>query len=262
MSSKINLDNITIVLNRPRYPENIGAAARAIRNMGIASLIVVEPRNYDLEKILKLATHESREIVESIEIFPTLPAALESFSYVVGTTARIGTRRHAMNSPEKMAQKLIPISSENRIAIIFGPEDRGLTNEDIRNCHVIVNIPTAQFSSLNLAQSVMIICYELHKASLEDLKGQLVPRLANRHELDGMYSQMKKILVQISFINPDNPEYWLDNFRRFFSRLPLRAKEVRLIRGICRQINWHGNHCYQQGLKAREDDAIISYRDP
>jgi tRNA/rRNA methyltransferase len=256
MISKINLDNISIVLNRPRYPENIGAAARAIRNMGIGSLIVVDPRTYDVEKILKLATHESRKIVEAIRIFPNLPAALKLFSYVVGTTARMGNRRHAMNSPEKMSQKLIPISYENRIAIVFGPEDRGLTNEDIRNCHLLVNIPTAQFSSLNLAQSVMVICYELHKASMEEPEKHFVPRLANRHELDGMYSQMKEILIKISFINPDNPEYWLDNFRRFFSRLPLRAKEVSLIRGICRQINWYGKYCYEQGLKVRKRISV------
>jgi tRNA/rRNA methyltransferase len=172
----------------------------------------------------------------------------------VGTTARLGSRRQVIQSPSQLAKHLVTISQDNQIGILFGPEDRGLTNEDIRNCHVLVNIPTDEFSSLNLAQAVMVVCYELFKVSIEKSFG-FTPRLATHHELEGMYEQLKEILVRINFLNPENPEYWLNNIRLFFSRLPLRAKEVNIVRGICRQINWYGKKCYEEGFKSGRSDS-------
>ena len=253
MPEKINIDNIGIILMRPRYPENIGAAARAIRNMGIGKLSVVQPHNYDMEKILKMATHAARDVVEKIGIYDDLDSALSQFQYIVGTTARLGSRRQVIQSPSRLAEHLVSISQYNQIGILFGPEDRGLTNEDVWNCNVLLNIPTSSFSSLNLAQAVMVVCYELFKTSIEKTSG-FTPRLASHHELEGMYEQLKEILVRISFLNPENPEYWLNNIRQFFARLPLRAKEVKLVRGICRQIIWYGKKCYEEGLKSGRSD--------
>lgn len=251
--AKINLDNISIVLNRPRFPENIGASARAMRNMGIGRLIVVEPENLDLNRIRMMATHAASDTVRQMKVTDNLKAALADFQYVVGTTARLGGQRLVIGSPGKLADHLVPISRNNRVAIVFGSEDRGLTNADIRLCHALVTIPTSDFSSLNLAQAVMILCYELANANREEGE-TFVPRLAGRHELDGMYEQVKEILVRISYINPENPDYWMGKLRHFFSRLQLRAKEVSVIRGICRQINWYGNKCYQDGIRAVEDN--------
>jgi tRNA/rRNA methyltransferase len=251
MSAKLNLQNIAIVLTGTRYPENIGAAARAMLNMGIERLILVDPQNYDLARINKMATHAASVVVEKLEVYNTLKEALADYNYVVGTTARLGGQRKVVSSPAKLAHKLVPLSDQNRIAILFGPEDRGLSNVDIRSCHILVNIPTAEFSSLNLAQAVMVVCYELFRFSL-DKHGEFAPRLANQHELDAMYDQLKEILVRISFINPDNPDYFLNNLRHFFSRLQLRAKEVQIIRGLCRQVNWYGEKRYKDGLKEKE----------
>ncbi len=250
MSGKINLDNIAIVLQQPRYPENIGSAARAVSNMGVGRLYVVEPENYDLVKINKLATHAAADVVAGIRKFPDLKDALAEFNYVVGTTARRGGQRPVLNFPEVMAEKLVPLSQDNRIAIVFGPEDRGLTNEDLRLCHHLVHIPTAEFSSINLAQSVMIISYELFKATLGEVS-EFSPRLATRHELDGMYDQVKDILVRINYINPENPDYWMNKIRRLLTRMQLRAREVSIIRGICRQINWYARKNYEDGKQAR-----------
>lgn len=251
MPERIDLEHISIVLQKPRYPENIGAVARAMCNMGIRHLSVVNPEQCDLTRILKMATHVAFDIVEQMEVFQDLQTALSSAQYVVGTTARLGRQRQVIRSPAKLAEKLVPISRENRIAVVFGPEDRGLTNEDLRLCHALVNIPTAEFSSLNLAQAVMVVCYELFQAGEEEAHGH-VPRLATRHELEGMYEQLKDVLVRISFINPENPDYWMNNLRRFFDRLPLRAREVSIIRGICRQIDWYAGKNYQDGLKAKD----------
>ncbi len=252
-SEQIILDHVEIILQRPRYPENIGAVARAVRNMGIGQLVVVNPENCDLTRILKMATHVASDVVEEMKVFEDLKDAVAPYQYIVGTTARLGGERKTVFSPPEMAKILVPISRENRIAILFGPEDRGLTNEDIRLCHALVNIPTAEFSSLNLAQAVMILCYELFKASLGSGRKK-VPRLAERHELEGMYKQLQEILIRVDFIKPDNPDYWMNNMRRFFNRLPLRAKEVRIIRGICRQIDWYSKKCYKDGKENKKPD--------
>ena len=260
MSKTINRDNITIVLHQPRHPENIGSVARAMCNMGFSRLVVIDPPNFDLNKILKLATHAASHVVDKISICTDLKDALSHFNYVVGTTARLGGQRQVVNNPSRLVQKLVPISVENRIAILFGPEDKGLSNEDIRYCHALVNIPTAEFTSLNLAQAVMIICYEIFIAGLEK-NTEFTPRLASRHELDGMYDQLKDILVRISYINPENPDYWVNNLRRFFSRLQLRAKEVGIIRGICRQIDWYGKKCYEDGKNIRQNHATREHKE-
>ncbi len=246
--TSVCLDNITIVLHKPRTPENIGAAARALRNMGVRRLMVVAPSHYDLVKVMKLATHAASEVVEGIEIFATLEEALASFRYVVGSTARLGGQRQIVYSPEGLAQRLLPISANNRIAIVFGPEDRGLTNAELRLCQDIVNIPTAEFASLNLAQAVLVICYELLKAR-KDEPPRFTPRLARRHELEGMYAQLSDVLTKISFINGDNPEYQMGKLRQFFTRLELRARDVQIIRGLCRQVLWYGQKCFRDGRR-------------
>lgn len=246
MTTAICLENISIVLHRPRYPENIGAAARAMCNMGLSDLVVVSPGNFDLERVNTLATHAARSLVAKIRRFTDLEEALSPFGYVVGTTARLGGQRDSLMTPESLAAHLVPISQKNRVAVVFGPEDRGLTNADLRLCHCLLNIPTADFSSLNLAQAVMVVGYALFTVARRPARTQS-PRLAQRHELDGMYAQLREILVRINYINPENPDYWMHKLRQFFTRLELRAREVSIIRGIIRQVNWYGKKQYDEG---------------
>jgi len=122
------------------------------------------------------------------------------------------------------------------------------SNEDIRFCDALVNIPTADFSSINLAQAVMIVCYEIFNAGCAESQ-DFVPSLATSHELEGMYDQLKDILVRISYINNENPDYWMNKLRNFFSRLQLQAREISVIRGICRQIDWYGKKCFNDGQR-------------
>ena len=252
MSTRIRRSNIAVVLNKPRIPENIGSAARAMCNMGIRDLILVDPRDCDLSRILKTATHAAGDVVEQMTVLETLPEALAPFNFVVGTTARLGGQREGILSPAQVAERLIPISQSNRNALVFGPEDRGLTNAELRLCHWLVTIPTADFSSLNLAQAVLVLCHEIFGAGREAPAAH-VPRLANRHELDGMYAQVKEILTRIHFVNPENPDYWMHKIRQFFTRMQLSAKEVSIIRGICRQLNWYARKRYEDGRRDRED---------
>jgi len=156
-----------------------------------------------------------------------------------------------MADARHLAQDLIPITQKNRVAILFGPEDRGLSNEQLRYCQKIVSINTASFSSLNLAHAVMIVCYEIFMASGERETPSL-PRLANSFELEGMYGHLREVLMKIGFLNPQNPEHWMMNIRRFLSRLPLRAREVKVIRGVCRQIDWYTEQVEKKGKKNTE----------
>jgi tRNA/rRNA methyltransferase len=249
MPENICRANVRFVLHRPRFPENIGAAARAMRNMGFGRLTLVQPENYVAERVHRMATHVARDVVDGIAHCDSLAEALDDCQYVVGTTARLGGERQVVSTPEAAARRLVSISRINQVAVLFGPEDRGLTNEELRTCHALVNIPTADFASLNLAQAVMVMCYALFTAEDDHSPGEsFVPRLATRHELDGMFDQLRDILVRISYINPENPDYWLNRLRHFFTRLQLRAREVSIIRGICRQVDWYARENYAAGL--------------
>lgn len=235
---RADLDNIAIVLVQPQIPENIGATARAMHNMGVGRLVLVEPKNCDLSRVLKTATGSSIDLIEQMEVFEDLREALAPYHHIVGTTARTGALRPTMSQPRTLARNLIPISQNNLVAVLFGPEDRGLSNDQLRHCQTITTIPTAAFSSLNLAQAVIIVCYELFLAT-RNPEAEVTPRLANSFELEGMYEHLKEVLLKIGFIDPQNPDHWIGNIRRFLSRLPLRAREVRIIRGVCRQIDWY-----------------------
>ena len=241
MTSQVALENVGIVLVQPQIPENIGAVARAMNNMGLDRLVVVDPKNLDPERMNKTATGSSTKVLEGMEIYKNLREALTPFQYLIGTTARIGASRPALAQPRSLARKLIPISRDNLVAILFGPEDRGLSNDQLRFCHTIATVPTASFSSLNLAQAVMIVSYELFLATDRAPQDTPLPRLANSFELEGMYDHLRAMLSKIGFLDPQNPEHWLLNIRRFLARVPLRAREVRIIRGICRQMDWYAS---------------------
>ncbi len=247
---KINLDNIAIVLNEPHYPENIGAAVRAAKNMGISRFLVVNPADCDLRRILKMATHHAEDLVLGMEVHEQLEEALKPFQYVVGSTARTGSRRQSVKNPRQLALELVNISRKNRVALLFGSEASGLANEHLRFCDALVTIPTAGFSSINMAQAVMIMVYEIFTASSEKKEG-FTPRLATHGELEAMYVHLKDTLTKINFINPENPDYWIASVRRFFSRMKLRGRDIHLIRGICRQIDWY---CFKRTAKAPQEE--------
>jgi len=234
------LDHVALVLSQPKYPENIGAAARIARNMGISRLIIVKDEPPDREKMLKMATHEASGLIDRMEQYESLTRALAPFSCVVGTTSRQGRKRRIENTPRKIISTLLPLLQNNRVALLFGPEDRGLTNYDLKYCQLTVTIPSTDFSSLNLAQAVGILCYELYCGTLlDDEKQQSLPKLASTQELEGMYDHVEKLLNTIGFLKTADSAYWMRNIRSFLGRIGLRAKEARIIRGFCRQFLWY-----------------------
>jgi tRNA/rRNA methyltransferase len=236
-SAKVRLERVAIVLFRLQLAENIGAVARAACNMGINRLVLVQPLDLNRERMAMMATGLSVRLLESMKIYDDLGQALAPFQYIVGTTARLGGVRNVFHSPREMATRLVEISAENEVALVFGPENWGLTNEELPFCHALVTIPTGECSSLNLAQAVMVMAYELFTAA--SAKPHFVPRLANSRELETMYAMLQETLLKINFISHQNPEHWMFNVRRLFARHGLRAREARVIKGICRQIDWY-----------------------
>ena len=230
------LSQIAIVLVRPKIPENIGAAARIAWNMGITRLILVKDSLPEREPMAKMATHKAVHLIDNLEIHQSLAEALADFTVVVGTTARRGRQRFVTQTPREMVETLLPQLPNNQVAIIFGPEDTGLTNDDLKYCQMASAIPTADFSSLNLAQAVAIHCYELHYGIIHASKDMtLAPQLASSFELESMYSYLEKSLFTIDFMGDISHSYWMGNIRNFFSRIRLTSKDANIIRGISKK---------------------------
>lgn len=241
---KAKTKNISIVLYKPKYAGNVGAVARAAKNMGIHNIIVAEAQAFDQEEMRQRSTHLAADVLESIRYVPDIEEALGCFNYIVGTTARLGKARGPFLSPRTVASEVAVISQKNNVALLFGPEDTGLANEQLRLCHSVVTIPTSrEFTSLNLSHAVMILCYEIFVASSPaDSTKETPPKLARSEELEGMYGQIKTLLDEIGFLNRENPDYWMMHVRRFFNRAGVLSREVKMIRGICRQLQWYAHH--------------------
>lgn len=241
---KTKTKNITVVLHKPKYAGNIGAVARAAKNMGIHNIMVVGPESYNREEMQQRSTHLAADVLDQIRYCENIEEALGGFNYIVGTTARLGKARGPFMSPRAAAQDLADISRKNKVALLFGPEDTGLANEELRLCHMVVTIPTSrEFTSLNLSHAVMILCYEIFIASSGAAgKEEATPKLALSSELEGMYGQIKTLLADIGFLNPENPDYWMMHIRRFFARSGILSREVKIVRGICRQLQWYARH--------------------
>ncbi len=225
----------------PQKCENIGAAARAMANMGLGRLHLVRPRTLNWELIKTTATCHAGRILDEISIHQELDEALEPYGLVVGTTARIGNRRGPFYSPRQLAPELLaPAGSEPiATAIVFGPERMGLATEDMRRCQKVLRIPTdgPETSSLNLAQAVLLIGYELIVAAGgEAAAPKITP--ASQRDLNNMYDDLSELLVQVGFLPADNAPHWLMNIKKIFNRSLLTHGECNLWRGVCRQLRW------------------------
>jgi tRNA/rRNA methyltransferase len=237
MHGKAAPDSISVILVRPRFPENIGSVARAMKNMGLGRLVLVNGCSPLHGNAYKLASG-AEEILERAEEVPTLREAVNDMGCVVGMTCRKGEGRSPVLSPKELVEKLVPLTQGNTIGLAFGSEKEGLTNEELSLCHLYVRIPSADtFPSLNLAQSVMVVCYELFNAS----NAVTVPpsRVAPAGDLERMFEHMEKTLVDIGYLNPKHPQPIMRVLRSLFGRSHLNEREVRILRGIWSQVDWH-----------------------
>jgi tRNA/rRNA methyltransferase len=235
MKGKMNLDSISILLVRPKFHENIGSVARAMKNMGLSRLIVVNGCSPLHPNAYKLASG-AEDILERAEEFFTLREAISEMGCVVGTTSRGGKERHPLLTPETLAKKLIPLSLKNSIGLAFGSEKEGLTSDELFLCHLYVRIPSMEsFPSLNLAQAVMVVCYELFQASLEIPKQPI--QLAQAEQLERMFEHMEKTLIQIGFLDSNHPKRIIRVLRKLFGRSQMDEREVQILQGIWSQMD-------------------------
>jgi tRNA/rRNA methyltransferase len=237
-----SLNNIVIVLTRPKFPENIGAAARSVANMGLGGLRVVAPERAWPEPMARLATEAGAAVLARMRSFDDLAAALSDCTLALATTARQGRRRGRLTTPRQAAAQAVAAAVQGRVALVFGPEDKGLNTEDVDLCGLSVCIPTAQASSLNLAQAVMVLAYELRLAALEQ-GGQAAgpgirPQPATHEELEGLKGHLKQALVAVGSIPASNPDHFFRPFKAPLERGGITAREVRAWRGLARQILW------------------------
>jgi len=235
--SKISLDSVSILLVRPRYPENIGSVARAMKNTGLHKLIVVDGSSPLHRDAYRLASG-AEDILERAEEFPTLREAISEMGCVVGMTSRAGKERSPLLTPRNMAEKLISISENNSIGLAFGSEREGLTNEELSLCHHYVRIPSADaFPSLNLAQAVMVLCYELFQSSMTIQEE--TPPLASSDRLERMFEHMERTLVAIGFLDVEHPERIMRVLRKIFGRSQMDEREVQILQGIWSKVDWY-----------------------
>lgn len=233
------LDRFSFVLLHPKEPGNVGAVARALKNMGFADLRLVAPCGHTSREAIAMAVH-GRDVLEHARVFDTLAAAIADCTLTAGTTCRTGLYRSHAKPVRAAAQDLIGASASNQIAIIFGPEDTGLSNEELKQCHRLVTIPSSPgYPSLNLAQAVMIVGYELMLASTVEI-AKATPEYASATEVDTMLNRMAEALAAIGFLPDDNRDRIMFAIRAMLGRSGIMPRELDILNGIASQIRWFG----------------------
>ena len=235
-AARTSLDRIRIVLVEPAEPGNIGAVARAMKNMGLSRLYLVAPSDFRSGDARKMA-HGSADILYGATVTKTLKDALSGAALAVGTTHRKRRQFDLFYSPGHVARRLICLPEGAEGALVFGPEGRGLTNAELALCQMVGSIPTAHsYPSLNLAQAALVFAYELYQAALNPADvPPLIP--APFEEIEAMYCHISSALDKLGFVSRHRPETFMRSIRRLFGRIPLEHRDVATVHKIFRQID-------------------------
>jgi tRNA/rRNA methyltransferase len=231
-------DRFAFILFKPKASGNIGAAARALKNMGFADLRLAAPHKRNPIAERAMAVH-GRDVLEGAPVFPDLASAVADCGTVVGTTRRTGLYRSAAKPIREAAPELIRQSAANRVALVFGPEDFGLTNRELKLCQRLVTIPAAaDYPSLNLAQAVILVAYELMMAAGAASAAPEPLALASAAAVEAMLARMAQALIAIGFLPADNPDHIMFALRAILGRSGVTPRELDILSGIATQINW------------------------
>jgi len=235
MTSESLSDRIKIVLIDTSHPGNIGAAARAMKTMQLGRLALVTPNDYPSAEATSRASGAD-DVLARAQVCETVEEAIADCQLVLGTSARLRSLRWPQLNPRESAERVAQEAGEGSIAILFGRERTGLTNEELALCHFLVNIPAnPEYSSLNIAAAVQIISYELMmqgrvepQTQVEEL-GELPVEQA---EMERLYGHFESALVDLDFLDPENPKHLMLRLRRLFNRVRMTRNEVNIMRGI------------------------------
>ena len=229
------LNSVKVVLVGTTHPGNIGAAARAIKNMGIFNLALVKPKEFPSD-IAIYRSKAAKDILENAEIYETLKDAIAGCKLIVGTSARARSVPWPVFNPRDAAEEMRKISKQGNVAIVFGREDRGLTNDELGLCNFHVHIPSdPKYSSLNLSQAVQILAYEIRLAYSRDEMISEVKwdvDLANNEQTERLIDHMEELMQDVEFYDVENPRKLLLRVRRFFKRSKIDVMEANIFRGL------------------------------
>lgn len=233
------LDNIRVVLVNTSHPGNIGGAARAMKNMGLSRLVLVDPRDFPSPEAEARASGAS-DVLENAQVVATLEEALVGCTVVLGTSARDRSLPWPLVDPRECGEKVIDEAGQGKqIALVFGREHAGLTNDELQRCHFHVHIPSnPDFSSLNLAAAVQVLGYEVRMAWLAGNRppaaaaADKTEELATSDEMERFYGHLQDTLVDIAFLDPEKPRHLMARLRRLFGRSAVNKSEMSILRGI------------------------------
>ncbi|EJL7016036.1 tRNA (cytosine(32)/uridine(32)-2'-O)-methyltransferase TrmJ [Vibrio cholerae] len=230
------LERVKVVLVGTTHSGNIGSAARAMKVMGLSQMVLVDPQCQVDAQAIALAAGAS-EIALNAQIYPTLEAAVADCGLVVGTSARSRTLEWPMLEPRECGEKLISEANQHSVAMVFGRERTGLTNEELQLCHYHVCVPAnPEYSSLNLAMAVQLLSYEVRMAYLalqqSSQSSTLQEEYPRHQELERFYAHLEQVIMQTEFISAQQPGQVMNKLRRMFTRARPEAQEINILRGI------------------------------
>ena len=259
-----HLSHVRIVMVNTTLPANIGSALRAMKTMGLSKLVLVSPKTYPHPDINALAAGAT-DLIDQIEIVETLEDAIKDCHIVFGTSARSRTIPWPLLDARPAAEKSLKavIDDKQQVAVIFGREDRGLTNEELAlaNFHVTIPVNT-DYGVLNVAQAIQIICYEMRMAAMDKMGKEVNPEatmhvtetedmqwdepLVTHEQMEQFYPHIEKMLAEIEFLDPKNPRLLPLRLRRLFGRIQLDRMEYHLLRGIFTRVQALNNGTWKQ----------------
>jgi TrmH family RNA methyltransferase len=230
---------IRIVLTETTHPGNIGASARAMKTMGLSELVLVAPKEFPCAEATARASGAD-DVLAAARTVATLAEAISDCAYVVGASARLRSLQWPTIDPRVCAQRLWEHLPTGPVAVVFGPEHSGLTNDDLARCHELVNIPAnPEYSSLNLAMAVQVVCYELLMADpgrivgkpvVDEERRDALPATAD--EIEAFHGHLEQVMSSSGFLNPSHPRQLKLRLRRLFNRARLDQTEVNILRGF------------------------------
>ena len=226
---------LVVVLHRPQDLVNIASVIRVMKNFALRDLRLVAPAEYDAYRVEGIA-HKTGDVLKRVVVFDALDQALADCHHVVGFTARQRSAKRNAQRPREAAGEVLAVSEATLVALVFGPEDKGLTNDELDRCHRIVTIPTsADYASLNLAQAVAVMAYELFLVrGTPPLKSpRRAAEPATQEQLERLFADAHQALEAIDFFKTRNPEPIMRTVREVLHRTPLDAREVELARAMC-----------------------------
>lgn len=232
--------DIRIILVETSHPGNIGAAARAMKTMGLTELVLVNPKDYPCVEATARAAGAD-DVLAHARVVNNLPAALEDCQLVFGATARLRSLRWPVVTAREAASMAIQERRASKVAVVFGRERSGLTNEELALCQKLLNIPVnPAFSSLNISAAVQVVCYELRIAALGDVvqaPERAEEEYASAGMIDSFHEQLERDLVEIGFLDQANPRQLPLKLRRLFAKARPTVNEIKIMRGILKVLS-------------------------